>query len=118
MQAKTVSLLNSPYDQPVLSLAVLCDANPRWRPTEFTRQILGCEVQFRFPIAKLLDYRQRWNDLEQSQNPFSTVIMAHLKAQETQRDPGQRKNWKFALTRNLYEKDYVKQDILNLFSLY
>ncbi len=94
------------YNHPVVSLAVLCDDNSRWRPTQFKQQILGCEIEFTFPIVKLLDYKQQWEMLEQSRNPFATVIMAHLKAQETRRDQRQRKLWKFTLIRQLYERRY------------
>ena len=103
------------YNHPVVSLAVLCDANFRWRPTQFKQQIMGCEIEFTFPIVKLLDYKEQWAMLEQSSNPFATVIRAHLKAQETRRDQQQRKLWKFTLTRQLYERGYAKPDILNLF---
>ena len=41
--------------------------------------------------------------------------MAHLKALETKGNQVQRKDWKFTLTRRLYEKGYERQDVLNLF---
>jgi hypothetical protein len=34
-------------------------------------------------MVKLLDYREEWAKLEGSDNPAATVVMAHLKAQET-----------------------------------
>jgi hypothetical protein len=103
------------YKQPVVSLAVLCDGNQNWRPNSFNWAALGCQIRFDFLMLKLLDYKQRWTELEQSQNPFAVVIMAHLKAQETRRNQQQRKIWKFSITRQLYEKGYPRQDILNLF---
>jgi Domain of unknown function (DUF4351) len=103
------------YKQPVVSLAVLCDGNSGWRPTSYKWETMGCKIRFDFLMLKLLDYKQQWEGLEQSQNPFSIVIMAHLKAQETRRNQQQRKIWKFSLTRRLYEQGYPRQDILNLF---
>jgi hypothetical protein len=41
--------------------------------------------------------------------------MAHLKALETRSNQVQRKDWKFSLTRRLYERGYERQDVLNLF---
>jgi predicted transposase/invertase (TIGR01784 family) len=41
--------------------------------------------------------------------------MAHLKTKETKKDLQSRKEWKFRLTRMLYERDYERQDIMNLF---
>ncbi|NCJ06207.1 hypothetical protein GS597_06675 [Synechococcales cyanobacterium C] len=66
-------------------------------------------------MVKLLDYEQNWNILEGDRNPFATVVMAHLKALETRGNPGQRKDWKFNLTRRLYERGFERKDILNLF---
>ncbi len=48
-------------------------------------------------------------------NPFATVVLAHLTAQDTRRDPQSRRNAKFALTRRLYEKGYRREDVLELF---
>jgi uncharacterized protein Smg (DUF494 family) len=66
-------------------------------------------------MIKLLDYLPRWDELEASQNPFAIVVMAHLKTKETRNDAVARKEWKFKLTRSLYEQGYERQDILNLF---
>ncbi len=107
--------LRDRYAQPVVSLAILTDDRPSWRPQEFKARLWGSEVIFRFPIVKLLDYGQDWQSLENSLNPFATVVMAHLKALETRSDQTQRKDWKFSLTRRLYEKGYERQDVLNLF---
>lgn len=52
-----------------------------------------------------------WNGI----NPFATVIMAHLKAQETYKAQQQRKAWKLLLTKRLYEQGYKREDILKLF---
>jgi len=48
------------YAVPVVSLAVLCDKNRKWRPQTFQREMLGCHMQFQFPTVKLLDYWERW----------------------------------------------------------
>lgn len=103
------------YDRQVASLAVLTDEQTDWKPTEFGYELLGCEVSFKFPSVKLLDYQQNWQQLEQSQNPFSTVVMAHLKAQETRKQQQERKTWKLSLTRSLYEQGYQRQQIIDLF---
>ncbi len=103
------------YRRSVVSLAVLGDENVRWRPHRYERELLGCRVLFEFPTVKLADYRNRWEELEASNNPFATVVMAHLKAQETRDDVEQRQAWKFILTRRLYEKGYGREDVLSLF---
>ncbi len=64
---------------------------------------------------KLIDYQQQWSALEASQNPFATVVMAHLKAQETRADRSRRFEWKLAITRRLYERRLSREDVINLF---
>lgn len=99
----------------VVSLAILADTDPEWRPDRYGHSLWGCRVSLRFPVAKLLDYADRWASLERSRNPFAVVVMAHLKAQATARDPEARLHWKWQLVRGLYERGSSKQDVLELF---
>jgi hypothetical protein len=103
------------YNHPVESLAILADTNPTWRPNHHIQRTIQTEITFHYPIIKLLDYNQHWDQLQNSHNPFATVIMAHLKARQTQKNPHDRKAWKFTLTRNLYDQGHDKQTILNLY---
>jgi Domain of unknown function (DUF4351) len=103
------------YNVPIVNLAILGDERLTWRPSGFQASQWGCEVDFRFPIVKLLDYQSCWAELETNPNPFAIVVMAHLKTKETKKDPSARKEWKFRLTRMLYEREYGRQDIMNLF---
>jgi predicted transposase YdaD len=48
-------------------------------------------------------------------NPFATVVMAHLKAQETKSKAAERRVWKYELMRALYDKQYNESQIVNLF---
>lgn len=107
--------LRDRYQQPIASLAILGNERTTWRPPPFQTELWGCRVLFEFPIIKLLDYESRWAELEASQNPFAIAVMAHLKTKETRNDAQARKEWKFRLTRRLYEQGYERQDILNLF---
>ncbi|MGK7876693.1 MAG: cytosolic protein, partial [Xenococcaceae cyanobacterium] len=103
------------YRRSVASLAVLGDSSSKWRPNQFGYQLFCCDISFRFPVVKLLDYQQEWSGLEASRNPFATVVMVHLKALETRQNRKERKQWKLALTRRLYEQGYERQDVINLF---
>jgi hypothetical protein len=107
--------LKDKYNVPIVSLAILGDERSTWRPSTFDQSLWGCGVHFWFPIVKLVDYESRWAELEECQNPFAIVVMAHLKTKETRQDMQKRKEWKFRLTRMLYERDYARQDILNIF---
>lgn len=103
------------YRQPIVSLAVLGDEQTSWRPERYHTALWGCEVFLRFPVVKLIDYLERWPLLEQSANPFATVVMAHLKTKATRHDLQSRLAWKLALVKRLYEKGYGREDILELF---
>jgi hypothetical protein len=103
------------HHKQVASLAMLADEQAGWRPSEFGYELWGCRAGLDFPSVKLLDYQQRWSELEASPNPFATVVMAHLKAQETRRDPAERQGWKLWLTRRLYKLGYDRQRVLDLF---
>jgi predicted transposase/invertase (TIGR01784 family) len=104
------------FQQPATSLAILCDNNAKWRPTQHCLESPGTKIQFDFTAIKLLDYADQWSALEASQNPFAIVVMAHLKAQETRKDDQARKYWKFELVRQLYDRGYNRSEIFNLFT--
>jgi hypothetical protein len=104
------------YKRSVASLAVLGDERANWLPNQFGYQLFGCRVDFQFPVVKLLDYNQQWSELETNQNPFATVVMAHLVAMQTRNDRLQRKQLKLALTKRLYETGFAREDVINLFS--
>jgi hypothetical protein len=105
------------YRRRVVSLAILADERPSWRPTEYTYEIWGCRVLLRFPTVKLLDYRTQRESLERSNNPFAVMVAAHLEAQQTRKQPQQRYRAKLALVKSLYRRGYSREDILELFRL-
>ncbi|MBW4586861.1 transposase [Aetokthonos hydrillicola Thurmond2011] len=103
------------HQKRVISLAVLADEEPNWRPSSYKYQLGGCSVSLEFPIAKLLDYEAQWETLEETTNPFGVVVIAHLKTKATRRNPESRLQWKLSLVRRLFERGYSRQDILGLF---
>ncbi|NJM72881.1 MAG: transposase [Scytonema sp. RU_4_4] len=103
------------HKKQVISLAVLADEEASWRPSSYGYLLGGCRVSLEFPVAKLLDYEAQWETLEQSTNPFSVVVMAHLKTKATHRNPESRLQWKLSLVRRLFERGYSREDILGLF---
>jgi hypothetical protein len=103
------------YQRTIVSLAVLGDDHPSWRPRQYGTELWGCEILLRFPVVKLTDYNEHWEVLEASVNPFAIMVMAHLKTQATRHDPQARLQWKFQLVKRLYEKGFRREDILELF---
>jgi hypothetical protein len=103
------------YGRDVVSLAVLTDAVESFRPSKYERVYWGFGIKFWFPVVKLIDYRERWEELERSKNPFAVIVMACLKELETRGKVDERLFWKITLVKRLYEKGYRKEDILLLY---
>jgi hypothetical protein len=102
------------YDREVVSLAILGDDRPNWRPNHFGYGRWGCRMDFAFPIVKLLDYQAQEASLESDPNPFATVVLAHLKAIETRQDPVNRHDWKLRIARGLLDRGLKAEDVRQL----
>ncbi len=72
-------------------------------------------MRIRFPIAKLLDYADRAEALENDPNPFALVTLAHLQTRATRKDPEARFAAKWKLVQLLYRRGWDKQRIIDLF---
>ncbi|NER35510.1 MAG: transposase [Oscillatoria sp. SIO1A7] len=107
------------YGRPVISVAILGDEIESWRPRnyQYTEAQGDYEMKMKFPIAKLVDYESRWEELEASTNPFAIMVMAHLKTKATQGLPQERLRWKRILARSLFEKGYSAEEIRRQFQL-
>lgn len=102
------------YRRTVVSLAVLADAKPRWRPRSYRKSLWGCSVSIEFPVVKLLDYGRDLRRLRASRNPFALITMAHLRSMATRRNPAGRLRWKIELVRMLYSRGFPREDVLEL----
>jgi len=100
--------------EPVLTLVVLGDDDPRWRPAEFGYTIGRFVTKMVFPVTKLLDYEPQWLMLEQSSSPFAVIVMAHIKAQATMGLLESRLEWKLRLAKSLYARGYSESQIQQL----
>ncbi len=101
------------YRRQIVSLAILGDDRVNWRPASFGYDRWGCALQLTFPTAKLLDYDL--DALEADPNPCATVVLAHLTAQATRRDPERRARAKVDLARRLYRLGYDRERIVQFF---
>ncbi len=99
----------------VISLAILGDDQPNWRPAGYGYELAGCSLEFKFPQVKLLDYESQWSSLENSSNPFALLVMAHLKTQATRGNAQDREGWKWTLVQLLYERDYTEEEVIRFF---
>jgi len=105
------------YRRPVASMAVLADDTPSWKPEGFSYEVLGCKHSLQFPVAKLLDYADRVDALENDPNPFALVTLAHLQTRATRKDPDARFAAKWKLVQLLYRRGWDKQRIIDLFAV-
>ena len=98
----------------VVSLAVLADESPSWRPSHYGHGLWGCRLALKFPTVKLLDYRDRWPELDASENPFAMVVQSHLAARATRRNPAGRYRAKKELVWRLLDRGWSEKRIRNL----
>ena len=105
------------HGKEVCSLAILADKNRTWRPESYKHELWGADLSFRFPVCKLLDFRDRVADLETSDNPFALLTAATLHAQATKEHSQKRDAAKWRMARGLYRAGLSKQEIRDFFRL-
>lgn len=105
------------YRRPVATLAVLADDSERWKPDRYGFTIFGCEHYLKFPSVKLLNYQAQSESLLADPNPFALVTAAHLLTRQTRGDDRERLAAKWRLAKLLYERDWDRQRIIDLFSV-
>ncbi len=101
------------YKKPIASLAILIDRDSQWRPGIFREELWGSSIEMKFPIIKLIDYKNRVEELEASTNLFATVILAQLAALEKQ-SLDDKLISKINLIKWLYNRGRKKEDIITL----
>lgn len=103
------------YSKPVVSMAILADDSRSWNPGSYGYELWGFSLNVKFPTVKLIEYGDKWEELEDSMNPFAIVTMAHLKTKETKKDIESRRHWKVNLVKMLYKRGYSRENVINLF---
>jgi Domain of unknown function (DUF4351)/Putative transposase, YhgA-like len=97
----------------VVSLVILTGERPG-QTGRYATDRWGCAVQFDFPTVRVIDFADRWDELEKSQNPFAVAVQAQLKAHGTKGDNAQRYKWKKAMIFGLYQRGFQREEIVNL----
>ena len=109
------TMLDAKLKGEVISMAVLADDDPDWRPNQYEFSRWGNSGIFRFPVFKLMDYAERCDELMASGNIFGIVIAAHLKALATRRRMRSRKEWKSAILKELMEQGRSQAEFDDVF---
>ena len=107
------SRISDRYARPVVSLALLVDDDPTFRPHEYYRAVAGCELRFTFPVVKLLDYKTE-EELRGDSNPFAIASLVQLRKLQAGRNVRHRFRYKVALAWELYGRDYSADYVLKL----
>jgi hypothetical protein len=97
------------FDQPPVSLAILADPSPFWRPGPYEFRYAGASLVFHCNTCKLAEL-----DLEPliaAGNPVARVIQAHRVAQRTSGDPKTRRSGKLGMVRQLLESGMDDSEI-------
>lgn len=107
--------IHARYDKEVIGIAILADRSKTWHPQSFGFENFGARLQYDFLTVKLanLDHAE----LETSENLFAPIVLAHLKTQETKGDPESRLIWKTRIVRNLYDRNFSREQIRKLFRI-
>ena len=105
------------FGKPVLTLVVLADEQKDWRPCFYQQELLGCRTRFEFPICKLSDFGDDMLVFENASNPVAVVIGAHLSAQRTRKNHEERLGIRWRMLRNLYERGWSREEIIELHRL-
>lgn len=103
------------FRRDVLTLVILADLRPNWRPSGRVFELAEFESRIRFPICKVIDRLDSdWIDDESL--PVQ-VARAQIAALRTAGDPEARFRVKTQLVRNLYRAGYNADDLRELFRL-
>ena len=102
---------------PILSILVLGDPSPEWRPSQHESEFAGCYSVVRFPVIKLWDWRDRLAELEALRNPFALVVAAHLAVLETRPDQPARVQRALRLCRLMAGHGYSRDEVYRLFDI-
>jgi len=101
----------------VISLAVLVDEDPNWRPKAYHFELGGCLRVFQFPMFKLWDCVNPEEVFEQTGNPFALMVAGTQAAWKTRQDMKARGQERLRLAKYLYGKGMKKEEVRILFRL-
>lgn len=100
---------------PVVTVAILADEDPNWRPSHYERGLLGCRVTFDFPVCKLLDLVEKREELEARHSPAMILVLANWAAQDTRGKDRERLGYKLELMRRCIREGFSREDIGELY---
>jgi len=104
--------LRDRYDRMPVSIAVLGDDRPAWRPDHYAEESFGCRVRFDYLTTKLLDFAPEMLTALENPNPYAAFTLAHLETLATRGEPDRRLEIKWTLFRGLFGRGYTRERII------
>jgi hypothetical protein len=101
------------YRRKVVSIALLIDGSPSFRPNHFRSELFGCEVRFTYPVIKLLDFD--CPGLDKDNSLFAVITRVQLAKLKSEKNPDKRYSFRLDLTKGLYSREYSKEQIIRLY---
>jgi len=103
-------------NEEVISLLVLTDEDENFRPDEYCVKRWGFEHRMKIPMVKIVDYRDKIEELEKSVNPMAMVVLAQLESYEAKKKDDQKKySIKVNLLKRCVRRGYNRNQIRGLF---
>ena len=103
------------FRREVLTLVILADLKPDWRPDEYHFELAGFISHRQFPVCKILDHLD--SDWKNDRSLSVEVARAQIAALKTANDPDARFSVKTQLVRNLYTAGYTADNVREIFRL-
>ena len=100
------------YEKEIVSLVILTDEDKNYKPNKFVQKRWNFKIEIDFPTIKLLDYENRLEELENSNNPFGLVVLVQLISNKVKKDVEKKYNTKLNLIKKLYQKGFAKEKII------
>lgn len=96
------------YRRRVVSIAILADDNPNWRPSRYEQVTGRCRVSFEFPTLKLIDLDEQ--ELINAGDSASLILAAFLRAMRTRGDADLRYQARVELMTLVLERGYNEDE--------
>ena len=101
------------YGKPATAIAIFTDSNKKFKPSLYEYDYLGTKNTFQFNTYKIVEQEEK--ALEESKNPFATLILIVLLALKSGKlVDNELFKLKFSLAKKLLEQKFPKQKIRGL----
>jgi ribA/ribD-fused uncharacterized protein len=104
------------YHKDTASIVIFTGSNGNYRQDKYEVNLYGNKLTFKFPFMNLLDYRDKLEKLEKSNNPFAMVVRIYLNLLKVDKnDIENLYSTKLSLAKEIIKSGkYNRDDTLNL----